>query len=73
MGENWKSQVVTALEALGHELCRDEDGEVDWFACETDFDGGHNGPVCVRCDESWCVHCLKAPGKLAAVGACSGR
>lgn len=33
---------------------RKEDGEIDEFAYEGDF---HNGPVCVRCGDSFCKHC----------------
>jgi len=43
-----------ALEAAGHKLKRDEDGEVDIFALES---GTHNGPECVLCGDSWCHHC----------------
>ena len=42
------------LEAAGHVLERDVDGEVDYFAFEC---GCHNGPSCVLCGDSWCHHC----------------
>jgi hypothetical protein len=45
---------LEALEEAGHVLERDEDGDVDTFAYEY---GYHNGPVCVNCQRSWCVHC----------------
>lgn len=43
-----------ALEAAGHKLVRDEDGEVDVFQCDADY---HNGPGCEKCHETWCQHC----------------
>lgn len=42
------------LEAAGHRLKRDEDGEVDYFAFSYEF---HNGPRCELCGDSWCHHC----------------
>lgn len=42
------------LEAAGHVLKRDEDGEIDSWAMEW---GYHNGPRCVNCNDSWCEHC----------------
>ena len=43
-----------ALEAAGHLLKRDEDGEIDYFAMSYEF---HNGPACELCHMSWCEHC----------------
>ena len=37
-----------------HEWERQENGEIDEFAMDVD---NHNGPMCVRCWESFCVHC----------------
>ena len=38
----------------GHAFRTDEDGKPDVWA--SDY-GIHNGPVCVVCDENFCVHC----------------
>ncbi len=43
-----------ALEAAGHVLHRDEDGNIDFFVMDY---GYHNGPGCVNCHDSWCEHC----------------
>lgn len=37
-----------------HDWKKDENGEIDMFAYEFEY---HNGPVCQRCDESFCIHC----------------
>lgn len=42
------------LEAQGHRLVRDEDGEIDVFVLDCEY---HNGPGCELCGESWCHHC----------------
>jgi hypothetical protein len=42
------------LEDLGHVLKLEDDGRVDIFVCDCDY---HNGPGCIKCDESWCHHC----------------
>ncbi|MBV6512551.1 MAG: hypothetical protein FMNOHCHN_02059 [Ignavibacteriaceae bacterium] len=42
------------LEAAGHSLARDEDGEIDIW--QHDFDV-HNGPGCSKCGDTWCMHC----------------
>lgn len=44
----------TALEAAGHKLVRDEDGEIDSSQLDADY---HNGPGCEKCHETWCEHC----------------
>lgn len=67
----WQREVVETLEAKGHRLQRYDDGEIDWFMVDVDVGGGHNGPGCVKCDESWCVHCLGVPGALEAVKDCT--
>ena len=49
-----------AIEAAGHKLIRKDDGEVDEFRLDIDFVegfGGHNGPECSLCGETWCVWC----------------
>lgn len=49
-----------ALEAAGHKLVRSENGEVDdWQLDVDDPEGfrGHNGPLCSKCGETWCIHC----------------
>lgn len=54
------SEFEEAAKAAGHTLALDEDGEIDWFALESDdyeSFGGHNGPKCTRCGETWCHHC----------------
>lgn len=43
-----------ALEEAGHELIRDEEGNVDIW--QLDYEP-HNGPACKKCDKSWCHHC----------------
>lgn len=42
------------LEAAGHKLIRNEDGEVDVFRLDAGF---HNGPECELCGKVWCHHC----------------
>ena len=42
------------LEAAGHVLKRDEDGDIDIFVLEYGF---CNGPGCINCGDSWCHHC----------------
>ncbi len=37
-----------------HDWYKDEDGKVDEWAWESGF---HNGVICKRCGESFCVHC----------------
>ena len=37
-----------------HDWERDENGDIDDFACDI---GYHNGPMCKRCYYSFCVHC----------------
>ena len=37
-----------------HDWCRNEDGEIDEFAFYEDY---HNGPICKRCDYSFCIWC----------------
>lgn len=37
-----------------HSWMKDDDGEIDEWAMEF---GYHNGPMCERCYESFCVHC----------------
>lgn len=57
------------LTSLGHVLLglEDDPTRVDFFAYSPD---GHNGPVCVRCHESWCVHCWSGKFPLTL---CDGR
>lgn len=55
------------LESLGHKLRRDEDGDIDSFACDADT---HNGPACEICEEGWCVHCEWK--KMDKLKPCSG-
>jgi hypothetical protein len=43
-----------ALEAVGHKLVRDKDGDIDFFQLDAGF---HNGPGCEKCHETWCQHC----------------
>jgi hypothetical protein len=42
------------LEAAGHVLKRDEDGDIDHWVMDV---GYHNGPGCINCHDSWCQHC----------------
>lgn len=42
------------LEAAGHVLKREADGDIDIWVLES---GYCNGPGCVNCGESWCHHC----------------
>lgn len=55
---------IAAAEAQGHVL-RTEDGEVDTFAMSAEF---HNGPVCVKCHASWCIHCHERGSIKPCVG-----
>ena len=41
------------LEAAGHTLKRDEDGNVEYF----EMVGFHGGPICSKCGDWWCLHC----------------
>jgi hypothetical protein len=43
------------ITAAGHVLALDDEGKVDRFAYSEGF---HNGPVCTRCGDSFCIHCL---------------
>lgn len=43
-----------ALEAAGHKLVRNEDGEVDVWRLDYYI---HNGPGCEKCHVTWCEHC----------------
>ena len=49
------------LEELGHDLHRDEDGDIDTYRLDVDpseWDSrGHNGPGCKKCHKVWCVWC----------------
>ena len=40
---------------IPHDWKLDDDGEVDVFAF---YEGYHNGPVCLRCGETFCKHCV---------------
>lgn len=42
------------LEAAGHELIREESGEIDILRLSI---GYHNGPECKKCGQTWCEHC----------------
>ena len=44
--------------SLGHQWKVGEDGDIDIFGTAQ---GTHNGPVCVRCDYSYCHHCHALP------------
>lgn len=37
-----------------HDWFKDEDGKIDMWALDSGF---HNGPMCKRCGESFCLHC----------------
>ncbi|MFI9845159.1 hypothetical protein ACIHFD_49630 [Nonomuraea sp. NPDC051941] len=41
---------------MKHQFKLDEDGEVDLFAVANDWEF-HNGPWCLTCKDTWCVHC----------------
>lgn len=60
--ENW---IAVAESVKGHKLCRDDDGCVDGFVCDSGF---HNGPGCETCGDSWCEHCTKPED----IDACDG-
>lgn len=38
----------------GHVFATNEYGKIDTWASESEM---HNGPVCVVCNEGFCVHC----------------
>jgi hypothetical protein len=48
------SPFVVAALAKGHDLKRDEDGDVDIFVVDV---GYHNGPGCIACGWDACMHC----------------
>lgn len=37
-----------------HDWIKDDDGEIDEWMLDV---GYHNGPMCSRCNHSFCVHC----------------
>ena len=41
---------------MKHSWELDEDGDIDDFAYDDDWNF-HNGPRCLRCSESFCIHC----------------
>ena len=48
------------IESKGHTLRRETDETVDAFYLDYDDPegwGGHNGPGCTKCEETWCEHC----------------
>lgn len=47
-------EYTAAIQAAGHLLKLDDDGNVDMFAMSYEY---HNGPMCELCYESWCEHC----------------
>lgn len=49
------------LEKCGHELKRDEYGEIDIFVLDMVY---HNGPGCILCDDVWCYHCPVTIGNV---------
>lgn len=46
--------IVLVGKSKAHIFMKDGRGNVDNLAFENDF---HNGPYCVKCHESFCVHC----------------
>lgn len=54
-----KHQVITnrakKIKTKAHRWKTDSDGEIDFFAVSQDF---CNGPLCIDCYTSFCVHCL---------------
>lgn len=55
--EKYELNFIAEAENHGHILKRDEDGDIDMFAMSADY---HNGPRCILCFDSWCVHCKSA-------------
>lgn len=51
------AEYCSHIESMGHELRRSPTGDVDDFVL--DFET-HNGPGCIRCGNSWCIHCRNA-------------
>jgi hypothetical protein len=51
--------------AQGHVLERTEEGKVNTFAMEAE---PHNGPSCVKCHTTWCIHCEGAKNIQPCVG-----
>lgn len=39
---------------MKHDFALDTDGKIDIWQLDEDH---HNGPRCMRCDESFCHHC----------------
>ncbi len=52
------------LEEAGHELIRDENGQIDIFRLDANY---HNGPECVLCHETWCHHCQNVIEKCTGI------
>lgn len=48
---------VTKQGYKGHQWKEDEDGRVDVWVVNYDI---HNGPECVNCGLSFCMHCFSA-------------
>jgi hypothetical protein len=48
------SSTAERLIAAGHQPKRDEDGDIDNFAIESEY---HNGPMCEVCYAGRCQHC----------------
>ena len=62
--DDWKEEWHAKAAAKGHELKLDEDGRIDDWQVDAGF---HNGPACVKCHRSWCMHCTNAD-ELEACG-----
>lgn len=45
-------------DSKGHEWQKDSDGNIDLVTFDVNF---HNGPTCVKCGYSFCVHCKDNP------------
>ena len=41
---------------MHHDWAKTEDGSVDLWRYD---EGNHNGPFCLRCEQSFCIHCEK--------------
>ena len=51
---SYNNEYAARLEAAGHVLKCDEDGDIDYWVLVY---GYHNGPGCVNCNDRWCEHC----------------
>lgn len=62
------NKYVEAIQAAGHLLWLDDEGEVDMFAMSYEC---HNGPMCELCSDAWCVQCQPTVDQCSAAAIAS--